>query len=55
MIYVMPCPEECEKSFPVHGCGRIINAPEPDGSCWRCDGVGFVEHDGNSTDFRTRT
>ena len=43
----MPCPEECERSKRVEGCAKILRAPDADGSCWRCDGVGFVPHDGN--------
>jgi hypothetical protein len=45
--YVMPCPEGCEKSARVVGCDTILKVGKPDGSCWRCDGHGFVAHDGN--------
>lgn len=51
--HVMPCPEGCERSYPVHGCERILRAPAPDGSCWRCGGVGFVDHDGSPDVYRT--
>lgn len=51
----MPCPEECEFAYRVEGCAQIgPPAPEPDGSCWLCDGVGFVPHDGNPMIFKTR-
>jgi len=53
MIYVMPCPEEWESSEPVHNCASILRAPQPDGSCWRCGGLGFVEHDGDPTIHKT--
>lgn len=47
-IFVMPCPEGCEKSARVYGCERItITRPvEPDGSCYLCGGVGYVPHCG---------
>ena len=47
MTDVMPCPEECEKSDRLKGCEAVLIPPQADGSCWRCDGVGYVEHDGN--------
>ena len=47
MEKVMPCPEECELSWRVHGCAEIIKAPKPDDSCWRCGGIGYILHDGD--------
>lgn len=59
MTAVMPCPEDCEKSKRVRGCAEIVKPPKPDGSCWRCGGVGFVPHDGSpdvtKTTLRTNT
>lgn len=47
MTHIMTCPEECDASMRVHDCAEVLKAPTPNGSCWRCDGVGFVEHDGD--------
>lgn len=46
---VMPCPEDCERAKRLKGCDTILRSPKADNSCWRCDGLGYVDHDGDPT------